>query len=90
MWCSRQNARIFFYVGAMLFIVGLGLAVMKMKVAAAIFLCLGIIPLLVGFLITITHVFVEDKMRKKKAENSVKPVKMEDEEEEKVSDSSSQ
>ena len=70
MWCSRQNGKMMFYIGLMLVIVGLGLVVMNLNLPGAILMCIGIFPLFIGFLVIVTHLIVENKMRKKQMEDA--------------------
>lgn len=58
-----------FYLGLMLVLVGLGVVMLGSNIPGAILICIGIIPLLIGFLVIVTHLIVEGKMRKKHEED---------------------
>ena len=49
MWYDRRGMRTIFYIGVMLFCIGLGLYILEFKIPAIIMVCLGIAGVIIGF-----------------------------------------
>ena len=65
MWYDKVHMRLFFYGGAMLFIVGLGLWMSVNAIFGVTVVCIGIALLIIGFYGLRFNLMVETNMRRK-------------------------
>jgi len=63
MWYDRSRARVIFFAGVMLMMIGYGIYLMGHKMPGAVIMVTGLPAMMIGFTIIVMHLFVDFKKK---------------------------